>query len=291
MRNSLIGLAILGSLVGGCALSPTTGQVAEFGKAANAVIEDFKGAETLHVDLVEATRTERQAYAYLTGKRYALPTTPPHPTASAYAAKLQFIDALSAYFTALSEATDPAAVTRLEAAADGYATAMSTFAGKIGAITGTPSPLTLPVIGPALQLVAYTGVNLYELELRRRIRAIIEQAEPAVIQGTGLLIADIEEEKRTLQRDYRDWLAAKRSVLEAVRGNRAGAYATFLAADEQARAYAARLVILDDAGKDLGELILAHRAMAADDPSATEAALAKLQTIATRAASVLKALK
>lgn len=274
-----------------CALSPTTEQVSEFGKAATNVIDDFQGAEKLHAELVVGRDIDVRAQSYLTGNTPELPGLPKPKTVHVYTEKMQFIDALADYFDALSKATDPAAMTKLENAADGFAGAMSSFAGTVATIGGAPAPSGLAVVGPAMQLVSFVGVNLYEYELRNRVHKIIEGMDPVVVQGTEKLIKDIEAQKRLLRNDYHRWRTARGDVLAALRRSDATSYAAFVASDAQAKAYRDRLSVLDDAGTDLALLIRTHRAMLSGDDAQITAGILLLGELARRTKPVLVAIK
>lgn len=290
MRIAYAMLGISIAFLSGCTMSPTTEQVAAFGEAAQAVSDDFKGAYQLRADMVKAADIDRRARAYLTSADILLPTSPAPKLGKEFDEQIALIDSYAKYFKALSKATDPAQFDKLQAAADGYASSMNKLVGNLAAITGTPSAIPLPVIGPALQLISFTGVNLVEYESRRRVRALIEQMDLVVALGASKLIQDIEADKEILVKTYRAWHSAKIELLIAVKQRNEPGYVHFIEADAIARDYLTRLKILDDAGRDLYTLMDAHASLL-DDSDDAEEKFAKFSDFANRLSALKEALK
>lgn len=290
----------------GCALSPTAEQVTTFGKAADTVVSDYTEARQVERDLVMAAQIDKAAHAYLAGGRVepgtagkrqtkgtadvALPAVRLPKPSPEDLGEIAYLDALSAYVKALTGATDPAGIKALETAATGFAVSSATFIGKVAKFSGAPAPSELPVVAPALRLIAYLGVDLAEYEWRNRIRTVVAASDDTLFRGTHLLLERIKAHRVSMHAAYEDWREARRRILIDIRHEPGTAYATYVASERAAREFEARLKVLDRAHTHLGRLHEAHSALLQADDSEFDTSMSKLQEIIDDLAAIKAAL-
>lgn len=249
-------------LLSGCALTPSTERAAAFGTAAQSVSTIMVTAAQTEVDLRSARNTEAAVCDYLQTGRIALAASPIPEPSPLIGSQLSLLRQVVAYSSALAAATSPEGVAKLKTAAAGLGTASV-------ALINSQLPAPSTVAGPISTLVQDIGLTLIELELRRQIRAVVEETAPVLIATSERLLDDVDAARAVLNGAYVDWERAKTCTLTAIRRhpNTSGLemYREYIAADTQARAYLAKLTAYDRLETGLSALLLAHAALLKTD--------------------------
>jgi hypothetical protein len=276
-------------LLGGCSTSPTTEEVATFGKAATTIASSYGAASSLKAELETATEVDAATCAYLLGGAIRLPGPSAAESAESQD-RAAFVVALIKYSSLLAAATDTKVSTELEASAGGLVAAASAFITSASAAAGAPSDAAA---GPALQLASTLGVAAVEARSHREIRTVVAETENAIFAGVTLLITDLEREKRGLRTAYERWRSQRICVLRALRTGHASTgelYRAYADADQMARAYSVRLAVLDTAGSNLAVLMSAHKALLSDEID-IKTSLALLAKVLAQTKALKEALK
>lgn len=268
----------------GCA-HPTTEEAASFGKVANDAVAAFTENRAVELDLQRAAHIESRACRYLvTGGVNLSPPLDDHGS-KLFDSQVNLLTSIADYADALSKATDPKSFADLEAAATQLSTATT------GLIAALPNATTSPVTGPVIQLISTVAIDLVELELRARLRAVVEAMQPKLDEAMLLLVNDWDNVESILRARHRAWIEAKSCnlrILHRAAGTPTPAlYTTYKDADTEARQFKARISALTKEQLiDLfAKLIEAHKALSSpgiDFP----AALAKLKDVATQIRAV-----
>lgn len=275
------------NLLAGCATSPTTEQVSTFGKAAATIASAYQTAGDTEAELLRATALDRSTIAYIDNRNEPpnLPAPKGRNPYQGFAKQAAFAKALVEYSENLAKATDPAALTGIESSAKTLVEAQGKFVKEVS--VGT-APAQVPAV---LDLASSVGVSVAKYQISQDIRRVIAATEPAVVLGTGRLIADLGQDEIRLRRAYDGWRLERTALLVKLRADDPPAIALrdfYAASDAAARSYEERLKVFDDMGKQLVALITAHRALLSSQTDINEA-LAEIQKYATQIKSIEEA--
>lgn len=280
-------ILLIAYLLSGCSTSPTSRQVAEFGSSADGAIAVVKGARTVEIDLARERTIERQACGFLRGSPIVLAAKPDGALSPNLAPQLELLGAISDYAAALSKATDPQVMADVEAAAGALSGSTVAFAGSL------PSASSSPLIGPAVQLVSTVAIDIIEMEMRARLRRVIQQTDPFLRTAAAKLLEDLGPVQTDMARSFAQWKHARACSLEYMRANpatpRSDLYASFKDADSVARQFQQRITILDNSPALLGALQQAHFNLLNSDVD-IEISLQKLRAIVKNLEELKKAL-
>jgi hypothetical protein len=262
MKIALISLLVSVSL-GGCALRPTSDQASTFGKSAVTVGTAYTSAVSLEAALLKSSDIDVAACSYLRHGRTSFPAASLLKPSAGLSERKEFADAVVAYSVAMANATAPSGPAELQTAADNLASSASKFVSALGAKRST-APASLPIVGPAMQVVSFVGINLFEFQLRSQIRDIATQTHETLLAGILKLTFALREDKRLLSRSYASWKKNRACILRAVRerGSTGGElYKLYLETDAVSRSYEDQLSVMDKMGAAFGGLLEAHAAL------------------------------
>lgn len=280
-------VVLIAYLLSACSTSPTSKQVAEFGKSADAAVAIVKDARSAEVDLVRERTIERQACSFLRGSPIVLAAKPDGALSPNLAPQLELLGAISDYAAALSKATDPQVMADVEAAAGALSDSTVAFAGSL------PSASSSPLIGPAVHLVSTVAIDIVEMEMRARLRKVIQQTDPFLRTATTKLLEDLGPVQTDVARSFAQWKRARACSLEYMRANpgtpRSDLYASFKDADSVARQFQQRIAVLDNSPALLSALLQAHFNLLNSDVD-IEISLQKLKAIVKNLEELKKAL-
>jgi hypothetical protein len=163
----------------------------------------------------------------------------------------KFLEALSGYAGALSEATDPASIAKLKAAASEFSSSAATL------VAATPGGVAIPAAGSAIRLVVNSVVNFSEIQRQQAIRQIAAAVNDDLSDGLQLVLNDAENIRQFHLTRMRGWEEAARCNLRIVQKS-SSAMATFNAFEAEKRLYVARIIALDSGVTAMGNVLIAH---------------------------------
>ena len=239
------------------------------------------------VDLARERGIEKQACQFLRGGPIVLAGKPDGKVSPSLAEQLKLLDAISAYATALSKATDPQVMADLEASAATLSDSVTGFA------TGLPQASTSPIFGPTVKLISTIAVDIVELETRARLRQVIQHMDPFIRTASEKLLVDLDPVEKDMVLSFKVWQRAKACNLRAIRADIQTAkndlYTNYKEADIIARQFQERITVLDGRDEILLALQQAHFALLSDSVD-FKASLQKLKDIVAQLQVLKKAI-
>jgi len=272
------------TLLSSCSFSPATKDVQAFGKAATSAVTAIAVPDQVQGELLLQASVNVNACTYLQGRKFTL-AAPLNKDDQLDIIKEQarFLKALKAYASALAQVTDPEGIANLRNAASGLSGSLSSLTAVIpGSIS------TSALVGPAINLVVNSVINISELQRRHEVRQIIEATDDTLVEGGRLIRQDYKKIGMHLDKVIREWEGHARCVLTHVRNRDAvGSYSLFVQFDAQLRSFRARRNTLNNSVNLIGQVVGAHGRLvsaegnfseALDDLNRTVADLEALQT-------------
>jgi hypothetical protein len=225
--------------------SPSSQEATKFGSAATSALTIITDSRTAQIDLIRESQIEVRACNYLNHGVVDL-----YPPLDGKGPKLieeqiSLLTAITDYAKALSVATDPQAISDLEAAAAKLPTASSSLLASV------PNTGSSPLIGPAITLVSTVAVDVVELETRARLRSVIEATRGPLDVAVLQLMEDSVKVQNILDNAYQQWASAKKCNLDNLYQSNIAAngrpylYSAYKDADSVARGFRQRLSVLN----------------------------------------------
>ncbi|MFK0329777.1 hypothetical protein ACIQUB_01480 [Rhizobium sp. NPDC090275] len=266
MLKRLRVLALLAATaLAGCASVDAT-DIQKFGVATAAVAQAARDAGTLNDDMTYTIRLEDHAGRFATGGvHYEFP--PPHRDRSristAWDVQVAYANALVAYADALTKSAAGVSGTDIGTAVDNL---------KSAAAKAAPTAFAHPVSSQVANASVIIAKQAISWAAWQQIRAAMQRAQPAIVQGNALLATDFGKMGHAIDERYKDWLMMKQRVLDSIRANgsareRYDAYRAF-ASEQQALAKSLALLTSVQGGDEpgyvavLNKMAAAHKALA-----------------------------
>lgn len=254
MGNPFYGVAVI-AIVGACTAPIAETQLKSltgaFGKAGGLVGK----AHVLQARLIAETADNRNLCRYLSGSSYSLPPIKPGKKPSDLArAQAGVAVALGAYSKSLAAAADSKSGAELLAASK----AVGAEATALGASLGAD-----PAFGSLITGLVNLGTRLGESNRQARVRQIMSDVLPIIIELENFVVRDAPEIARQNQALAADWDKAVRCVLGQSRPDRGAAQARYDRVAAQRRDIAAELRLSAKAAAAVTALKDAH--VLADD--------------------------
>lgn len=261
-------LAALMMSFASCAALPTADKVKSFGDAASSSSSAMKDALNSNRLVALQTSKDREATAYITGKRYLLRMDDVDKNNILEAKdQLAVLDALNLYSKALVKAAEQGVIDDLEAASARLGTAAGTL-GEAAVPTGAP------IIGPLFKvsgrLMGLGLGNAYAAEIQSIVSArdptiqTIAQTMPVSLNAVALFVG-AQVEGHEVQRQI---------LLDALRRDpkvdRLQLYKEYLASRSDVETLQIQAKILESSAGVFQELAEAHKALANGSPDAAE---------------------
>lgn len=288
MIRSMVFVIAIAASTSGCSTLPKAERVKAFGDAATTSSSVMKNALKANRMIAVRTSQERDAEAFIRGRRFQLETNDIDAGAIIRAPEqIAALDALEEYSRALSLAADQGVIDQLEEASVNLGEAA-------GSVVAAASPLAAPVVGPALKVPArlfgFALGNQYAAE----IQAVIASRDPDVQALTSRLIQQMEGVRILISVQVLNYEIKRQEALKAVRVDkrvtRLELYKEYMAARSDLDTIKAEQAVISNYKGILEGLAEAHHALATGRTD-TAQVLAKFVALANDITDVLKAVK
>lgn len=208
MKNFVQWLAVV-CLLTACTPPISEDNLTDIGKSADAVSSVLSSPYKVQRKLISETSEYNNVCSYLSGGTPDL--LPPKPTAkpTKTAREMnQVAVAIGGYAKALKEAAGGSSIAKLESSAE----ALKTEAAGIASAYGLS-----PTVSPAIEAVVNTGLRIGEANRMSRIREIMDDVYPSLVQLERLLVKDAPSMEDENRKFIGGWERASSCVLRQVR--------------------------------------------------------------------------
>lgn len=259
-------IAALAIFIASCAALPSADKVKSFGEAASASSSVMKDALNASRLVALQTSKEREATAYITGKRYLLRMDDVDKSKLLEAkGQLAVLSALELYSKALVKAAEHGVIDDLEAASARLGTAS-------GALGEAAVPTAAPIVGPVFKLsgrlVGFGLGNAYAAE----IQSIVRARDPAVQQIAQTMPVSLNALALFVGAQVEGYEVQRQILLDALRSDRKidrlQLHKEYLAARSDVETLQIQSETLKSSADVFQQLAEAHKAIANGSPDA-----------------------